>query len=162
MTDPGHSKALEIIEGAIYHEQASHDYYLQVAEAIHDPSGSAQYRHLAQEERKHREILEERWHRMTGKRFRFDPSRVEEDELPVPSTNASAIEALTLAMAHELEAVEKYRALIAGAKDEEARHAYAELAKDEQQHHDWFRDRRDALQKGVRWFVETLPGALDG
>lgn len=159
--DASHAKALEIIEEAIYHEQSSHDYYLRVASAIHDPSGSAQYRQLAQEEQKHREILEERWHRLTGKRFRFDPAKVEAEELPVPSTNASAIEALTLAMAHELEAVEKYRDLIASAKDEEARRIYEQLAQDERQHHDWFRDRRDALQMGVRWFVETLPEALD-
>lgn len=157
-----HSRTLEIIEEAIYHEQGAHDYYLRVAEAIHDPSGSAQYRQLAAEELTHRELLEERWHRLTGKRFRFDPAKVEADELPVPSSNASAIEALTLAMAHESEAVEKYRALVAGAPDEESRRAYEQLARDEEQHHDWFRDRRDALQKGVRWFLETLPDALDG
>jgi len=159
--DASHAKALEIIEEAIYHEQGAHDYYLRVAEAIHDPSGSAQYRQLAQEELAHRELLEARWHRLTGKRFRFDASKVETDELPVPSSNASAIEALTLAMTHEQEAVEKYRILVAGAPDEESRRAYEQLAQDEQQHHDWFRERRDALRDGVRWFVETLPGALD-
>ncbi|MGE5175088.1 MAG: ferritin family protein [Hyphomicrobiales bacterium] len=159
--DAAHAKALAIIEEAIYHEQASHDYYLRVAEAIHDASGSAQYRQLAQEELHHREVLEERWHRLTGKRFHFDPSKVEEDELPVPSTNATAIEALTLAMEHEQEAVEKYRHLIETAPDDESRRVYEQLAEDERQHRDWFRDRRDALQQGVRWFVETLPGALD-
>ncbi|HYQ96387.1 MAG TPA: hypothetical protein VER38_05200 [Candidatus Eisenbacteria bacterium] len=36
---PGSPKVLEIIEEAIYHEQASHDYYVQVVAAIHDDSG---------------------------------------------------------------------------------------------------------------------------
>jgi rubrerythrin len=159
--EPAPSRALEIIEEAIYHEQSSHDYYLKVAAAIHDASGKAQYRHLAQEEIRHREVLESRYRALTGKRFRFAPARLESDDLPVPTTNATAIEALEMAMEHELEAVAKYHELAAGAPDEESRRVYLQLARDEQQHYEWFRDQRNALQSGLHWFIETLPGALD-
>jgi rubrerythrin len=155
------AKVLGIIEEAIYHEQSSHDYYLRVAEVMHNPSGKEQYRHLAQEEIRHREVLEERYHALTGKRFRFEPSKLEPDEIPVPTTNASAIEALGMAMEHELEAVGKYMTLAEEAAEEESRRVYLQLARDEQQHHDWFRDQRNALQGGVHWFIETLPGTLD-
>jgi len=158
---PSSPKTIEIIEEAIYHEQASHDYYLQVVAAIHDESGRQQFRHLAQEEIRHREVLEDRFRALTGKRFRFDPSKLHPDPIPVPTTNATAIEALALAMEHELEAVENYRKLADGAGDEDSRRTYRQLADDEREHYEWFRTQRQALLSGVHWFVETLPGTLD-
>lgn len=155
------SRVLEIIEDAIYHEQGSHDYYLRVAAAIDNPSGKEQYRHLAGEELRHREVLEERYRNLTGKRFRFEPAKLDSDEIPVPTSNANAIEVLGMAMEHELEAVEKYRELAAAASDEDARTIYLRLAQDEHEHFEWFRDQRDALRSGVHWFTETLPGTLD-
>src|SRR5580765_8382763 len=109
MTTP--TKVLEIIEDAIYDEQSSADYYLKMAGVIHDPSGKEQFRHLAQEEYRHREILEERWRALTGKRFRFESSKLPHEHAPIPSTNATAIEVLGMAMEQELEAVEKYKKL---------------------------------------------------
>ena len=158
---PPSPKVLEIIVQAIYHEQASHDYYLQLVEAIHDESGRQQFRHLAQEEFRHREVLEDRFRSLTGKRFRFDPKKLQPDPLPVPRTNASAIEALALAMEHELEAVENYRKLAESAEDDDSRKTYLQLAEDEQSHHEWFRTQRQALLSGIHWFIETLPGTLD-
>ncbi|HKQ19657.1 MAG TPA: ferritin family protein [Candidatus Eisenbacteria bacterium] len=155
------SRVLEIIEDAIYHEQGSHDYYLRVAAAIDNPSGKEQYRHLAVEELRHREVLEERYRNLTGKRFRFERAKLDEDEIPVPTSNANAIEVLGMAMEHELEAVEKYRELAASAADEDARAIYHRLAQDEHEHYEWFRDQRDALRSGVHWFTETLPGTHD-
>ncbi len=157
----GSSKVLDIIEEAIYHEQASHDYYLRVVGAIHDESGRQQFRHLAQEESRHREVLEDRFRALTGKRFRFDPKKLRADELPVPTTNATAVEALAMAMEHELEAVASYRKLAEAAEDDESRRTYQELAQDEQSHYEWFRTQRQALLSGVHWFIETLPGTLD-
>jgi len=158
---PVSSRVLEIIEDAIYHEQGSHDYYLRVAAAIDNPSGKEQYRHLAVEELRHREVLEERYRGLTGKRFRFEPAKLDDDEIPVPTSNANAIEVLGMAMEHELEAVEKYRELAASAADEETRAIYLRLAQDEHEHYEWFRDQRDALRSGVHWFTETLPGTHD-
>ena len=158
---PVPSRALEIIEEAIYHEQSSHDYYLKVAAAIENPSGKDQYRHLAHEEIRHREVLEDRWRALTGKRFRYEPSRQLGDDLPVPTSNATAVEALEQAMEHELEAVANYRELAESAGDAESRRVYLQLANDEQQHYEWFRDQRNALQRGVHWFTETLPGARE-
>jgi rubrerythrin len=158
---PAPSRALEIIEDAIYHEQSSHDYYLKVAAAIENPSGKEQYRHLAHEEIRHREVLEERYRAITGKRFRYEPSKVESDSLPVPTSTATAFEALEQAMEHELEAVANYRELADGATNEESRRVYLQLASDEQQHYEWFRDQRNALQSGVHWFTETLPGGRE-
>lgn len=158
---PVPSRTLEIIEEAIYHEQSSHDYYLKVAAAIENPSGKEQYRHLAHEEIRHREVLEERWRALTGKRFRYETSRRDPDPLPIPTSNATAIEALEQAMEHELEAVASYRELASSASDEESRRVYLQLAQDEQQHYEWFRDQRNALRGGVHWFTETLPGARE-
>lgn len=158
---PAPSRALEIIEEAIYHEQSSHDYYLKVAAAIENPSGKEQYRHLAHEEIRHREVLEDRWRALTGKRFRYEPSKLDHETLPVPTSDATAIEALELAMEHELEAVAKYRELAASTPNDESRRVYLQLANDEQQHYEWFRDQRSALQGGVHWFTETLPGARE-
>jgi rubrerythrin len=155
------ASVIEIIEEAIYDEQASHDYYLKMVDVIHDPSGKEQFRRLAREEVRHRDVLEERFRDLAGKRFRFEPAKLQIDPVPIPSTNASAIEALGLAMEHELTAVEKYRRLAEGAASEEARLAYLELAEDEHQHYEWFRAQRHAIQSGVHWFVETLPGTLE-
>jgi len=113
------------------------------------------------EEIRHREVLEDRYRALTGKRFRYEPSKVDSESLPIPTSNATAIEALELAMEHELEAVDNYRVLAADASNEESRRVYLELANDEQQHYEWFRDQRDALQGGVHWFTETLPGARE-
>lgn len=156
------TKVLEIIEDAIYDEQASHDYYLTMAAVIHEPSGREQFRHLAQEEVRHRDVLEERYRALTGKRFHFEPSKLPHGHAPVPTTNATAIEVLGLAMEQELDAVGKYRKLAESAPDEEARRAYLQLAEDEQQHYEWFRAQRHAIQSGIHWFIETLPGTLEG
>ena len=155
------SKVLEIIEDAIYDEQSAHDYYLKMVEVIHDRSGKDQFRHLAQEEVRHREILEERWRALTGKRFRFEASKLPHEHAPVPTTNATAVEVLGMAMEQELDAVAKYKHLAGSAPDEEARSAYLELARDEQQHYEWFRAQRQAIQSGIHWFIETLPGTLE-
>ncbi len=155
------STVLEIIEEAIYDEQSSHDYYLKMAEVIHDSSGKEQFRHLAQEEIRHREVLEERYRALTGKRFRFEPSKLPHDHAPVPRTNATAVEVLGMAMEQEMDAVNKYRKLAESAPDEDARRAYLQLADDEHQHHEWFRAQRQAIQSGVHWFIETLPGTLE-
>ena len=155
------SKVLEIIEDAIYDEQSAHDYYLQMVEVIHDPSGKAQFRHLAQEEVRHREMLEERWRALTGKRFRFEASKLPHAHAPIPTTNATAVEVLGMAMEQELDAVAKYKQLAGSATDEEARGAYLELAREEHQHYEWFRAQRQAIQSGIHWFIETLPGTLD-
>jgi rubrerythrin len=151
-------KVLEIIEDAIYDEQSAHDYYLKMVEVIHDPSGKEQFRHLAQEENRHREVLEERWRALTGKRFRFEPSKLPHEHAPIPTTNATAVEVLGMAMEEELNAVAKYKKLAEGAPDEAARKAYLQLADDEYQHYEWFRAQRQAIQSGIHWFTETLPG----
>jgi rubrerythrin len=155
------ANVLEIIEGAIYDEQSAHDYYLKMVEVIHNTSGKEQFRHLAQEELRHREILEERWRALTGKRFRFEASKLPHEHAPVPTTNATAVEVLGMAMEQEQEAVLKYRKLADGAPDEAARSAYMQLAEDEHQHYEWFRAQRIAIQSGIHWFTETLPGTLD-
>jgi len=159
--EPVSPRVLAIIEEAIYDEQASHDYYLKMVEAIDEPSGREQFRRLAREEVRHREVLEERYRALTGKRFRFDPAKLPPDPVPVPTTNATAIEVLGIAMGHEQDAVLKYRELADSAPDEEARGAYLELADDEHQHYEWFRAQRQAIQSGIHWFTETLPGTLD-
>ena len=154
-------KVLEIIEDAIYDEQSSHDYYLKMVDVIRDPSGKEQFRHLALEEFRHREILEERWKVLTGKRFRFEPTKLPHEHAPIPTTNATAVEVLGMAMEQELEAVGKYKKLAEGAPDEAARSAYQQLADDEYQHYEWFRAQRHAIQSGIHWFTETLPGTLE-
>jgi rubrerythrin len=161
MSAPVPAKVLEIIEDAIYDEQASHDYYLKMAEVIVNPSGRDQFRHLAQEEVRHREVLEERWRALTGKRFKFEPSKMPKDHAPVPTTNADAVQVLGMAMEQELDAVSKYKKLAESAEDEPARRAYLELAEDEQQHYEWFRAQRHSIQTGIHWFTETLPGPLE-
>ena len=155
------SKVLEIIEDAIYDEQSAHDYYLRMVDVIHDASGKEQFRHLAHEEFRHREILEERWRALTGKRFRFEPAKLPHEHAPVPTTNATAVEVLGMAMEQELEAVAKYKKLAEAAPDDAARAAYAQLADDEYQHYEWFRAQRHAIQSGIHWFTETLPGTLE-
>jgi len=155
------SKVLEIIEDAIYDEQSAHDYYLKMVEVIDEPSGKEQFRHLAQEEVRHREILEERWRALTGKRFRFEAAKLPHEHAPVPTTNANAVEVLSIAMEEEREAVAKYKELAESAPDEEAKRAYLELARDEHQHYEWFRAQRQAIQSGIHWFIETLPGTLE-
>ena len=155
------NRVLEIIEDAIYDEQSAHDYYLKMVEVIDDRSGKEQFRHLAQEEVRHRELLEERWRALTGKRFRFEASKLPHDHAPIPTTNATAVEVLGMAMEQELEAVAKYKELAASAPDEEAKSAYLELARDEHQHYEWFRAQRQAIQSGIHWFIETLPGTLE-
>jgi rubrerythrin len=158
---PAPSRALEIIEEAIYHEQLIHAYYLKVAAAIEDPSERDRYRHLAQEELRHKEALENRWRALTGKRFRYEPSRIATDALPAPADGAGVAGALELAMEHELEAAANYGELAECATTDGYRRLYLELANDEQRHYEWLRDQRHALLGGARRFAENSPGARE-
>ena len=143
---PTPPRSLEIIEEAIYQEQAAHDEYLKLARAAADPEERERYHDLAHQEMRHRQLLEERWRTLTGRRFRYKPAKRGHAPLPEPTSAATAALAFEVAMERKLDAIGNYRELAGSDADIEGRRFYQELADEEQRDYEWFRDRRNALE----------------
>ena len=102
-------RALDALVMAIYSEQSAFDLYQTLAETIVNQHGQATFRGLADDEKRHRQLLETRYREESaGRSFLFDSKRVKRIHLTVDS-QANAIDAVDLAIAAEKAASEFYR-----------------------------------------------------
>lgn len=158
---PEDAGALEALETAIYNEQSAHDFYKNLSESIENPSGRERFRFLSLEEKRHREILEERYLRESeGESFSFDPQKVNKIELKI-SDQTSAKEALDLALEAEREAHNSYMRAASQAKDEEGKKMFEALASEEDKHYQILMSERQMIEGGFYWFSLDTSGFME-
>ncbi|UCE20396.1 MAG: ferritin family protein [Gemmatimonadota bacterium] len=144
--------ALEALGIAIYNEQAAYDFYRNLEHTIENESGKNKFKFLAEDEQRHRRLLEEQYEKESdGQKFVYDSGRAKTVDVTVDS-QASAVDAVDLALEAEKAAHEFYKQAAEKTNDEEGRRMFERLAEDEENHYETLRAEREALLGGPYWF----------
>jgi len=143
---------LEILEMGIYNEVSARDFYLSMGKKMKDTSGKKKFELLADDEKRHREILED-WYRKEsgGKDFTFNGEKVKRITIEVKD-HTSAFEAIDLALEAERQAYLFYSEAAKRAKEEKAKEMFMKLAEEEDGHYQKLSAERNALAGGFYWF----------
>jgi len=143
---------LEALSVAIYNEQAACDFYSGLEHVIENEAGKRKFASLVDDERQHRRLLEERYAGESGgKDFVFHSDKAKKVHVDVES-QASAVDAVDLAIEAERTAHDFYRRAAQKTSDEEGKRMFERLAEDEERHHETLLAEREALLGGFYWF----------
>jgi rubrerythrin len=153
--------ALEALSVAIYNEQSAFDFYTKLSDTIKNQSGKEKFKFLASDEKRHRELLEGYYQKISGgKGFPFDPDKVKTVNVDVRD-NATASEALDVGIKAEKEAYEFYSKSAEEAKDHEAKKMFLMLAEQEDRHFNILMAEKQALIGQFYWFSLDTPGIME-
>jgi rubrerythrin len=152
---------LEALSVAIYNEQSAFDFYTKLHDIIKNPSGKEKFEFLASDEKRHRELLEKHYTKITGgEEFHFDPNKVKTIRVKIKD-NATAYEALDIGIKAEKEAYEFYSRSAEGSKDPEAEKMFLMLAGEEDKHYNVLMAEKQALTNQFYWFSLDTPGIME-
>ncbi|MDP2960417.1 MAG: ferritin family protein, partial [candidate division Zixibacteria bacterium] len=158
---PADTGALEAQEIAVYNERSAHDFYKNLSETIENPSGQERFKFLYLDEERHRKLLEERYLKESGgKSFVFNPRKVKKVELNI-NDQASAKEALDIALEAEREAYNSYMKAASKAKDQQGRKMYETLASEEDKHYQVLMSEKQIIEGGFYWFSLDSSGFME-
>ena len=158
---PVDANVLEALEIAIYNEQSAHDFYKNLSETIENPSGQERFKFLYLDEKRHRYLLEERYLKESdGKSFLFNPRKVKKVELKI-NDQASAKEALDIALEAEREAYNSYIKAASKAKDQQGKKMFESLASEEDKHYQILMSEKQIIEGGFYWFSLDSSGFME-
>jgi rubrerythrin len=153
--------SLEALFAAIYNEQSAFDFYTKLSNAIKNPSGKEKFKFLASDEKRHRELLEKHYTKISGgQNFPFDPGKVKNIRVDVRD-NTTAYEALDIGIKAEKEAYEFYTRSAESSKDREAKKTFLMLAGEEDKHYNVLMAEKQALIDQFYWFSLDTPGIME-
>ena len=153
--------ALEVLSVAIYNEQAAFDFYTRLSGIIKNQSGKEKFKFLASDEKRHRELLEGYYQKISGgKGFPFDPDKVKTINVDVRD-NTAASEALDIGIKAEKEAYEFYTKSAEETKDPDAQKMFSMLAEQEDRHYNILTAEKQALIDQFYWFSLDTPGIME-
>lgn len=152
---------LEALSLAIYNEQSAFDFYANLANTIKNPSGKEKFKFLASDEKRHRELLEKYYTKVSGgEEFHFDPNQAKKIKVEIRD-NTTASEALDIGIKAEKEAYEFYRRSAESFKDQEAKKMFLMLAGEEDNHYNVLMAEKQALIDQFYWFSLDTPGIME-
>jgi rubrerythrin len=152
---------LEALATAIYNEQSAFDFYTGLSEIIKNQSGKEKFKFLAADEKRHRELLEAHYKKVTGgKEFSFDPAKLKTIKVEVRD-NTTASEALDIGIKAEKEAYEFYRKSAGETRDPDAKKMFLMLAEQEDRHYNLLTAEKQALTGQFYWFDIGTPGMME-
>jgi rubrerythrin len=152
---------LEALSLAIYNEQSAFDFYTKLYDTIKNPSGREKFKFLASDEKRHRELLEKYYSKISGgKEFPFDPGKVKTIQVEIKD-NTTAYEALDIGIKAEKEAYEFYNRSAESSKDPEAKKMFLMLAGEEDRHYNVLMAEKQALIDQFYWFSLDTPGIME-
>lgn len=158
---PIEAGVLEALEIAIYNEQSAYDFYKNLSETIENPSGQERFKFLYLDEKRHRDLLEERYLKESGgKSFLFNPRKVKKVELKI-NDQASAKEALDIALEAEREASNSYNKAALKAKDQKGKKMFESLASEEDKHYQILMSEKQIIEGGFYWFSLDSSGFME-
>jgi rubrerythrin len=153
--------ALQALSLAIYNEQSAFDFYTKLSDIIKNESGKEKFKFLASDEKRHRELLEGYYKKVSGgKAFQFDPSKVKTIKVEV-SDNTSASEALDIGIKAEKEAYDFYTKSADQTKDPDAKKMFLMLVEQEDRHYNLLTAEKQALTDQFYWFSLDTPGMME-
>ena len=158
---PSEATALEALALAIYNEQSAFDFYTKLSDLIKNESGKQKFKFLADDERRHRKLLEDHYKKVTaGTEFAFDSAKVKTIQVEVrDSTTAS--EALDIGIKAEKEAYEFYSKSATEAEDPEAKKMFLMLAEQEDRHYSLLTAEKQAVIGQFYWFDMGTSGMME-
>ena len=157
---PGMS-ALEALSVAIYNEQSAFDFYTKLSSIIKNQSGKEKFKFLASDEKRHRELLEGYYQKISGgKGFPFDPDKEKTVNVDVRD-NTTASEALDIGIKAEKEAYEFYSKSAEETQDPDAKKMFLMLAEQEDRHFNILMAEKQALIGQFYWFSLDTPGMME-
>ncbi|MGB7061191.1 MAG: ferritin family protein [Candidatus Zixiibacteriota bacterium] len=152
---------LEALATAIYNEQSAFDFYTGLSEIIKNQSGKEKFKFLAADERRHRELLEAHYKKLTsGKEFPFDPAKLKTIKVEIRD-NTTASEALDIGIKAEKEAYEFYSRSADETQDADAKKMFSMLAEQEDRHYNLLTAEKQALTGQFYWFDIGTPGMME-
>ena len=153
--------AMEALSLAIYNEQSAFDFYTKLSDLIKNDSGKQKFKFLADDERRHRKLLEDHYKKITaGTAFPFDPAKVKTIKVEVKD-GTTASEALDIGIKAEKEAYEFYSKSATEAKDPEAKKMFLMLAEQEDRHYNLLTAEKQAVIGQFYWFDMGAPGMME-
>jgi len=163
----------EMIKTAIKMEEEGRDFYKKAGDCTKDRFGKMMYASLAEDEVRHKKLLE-------AMRANTPPSAMELDiPLPkeklksvfagigkdvcarVPSTSDD-LEAITFAMGKEAESYRMYAEGAKAAPSEAAKSALERMAKEENQHYEILEQTKYFLEQHENWSIWEDGGPIEG
>jgi rubrerythrin len=152
---------LEALATAIYNEQSAFDFYTSLSDAIKNKSGKEKFKFLASDEKRHRELLEAHYKKLTsGKEFPFDPTKLKAIQVEVRD-NTTAAEALDIGIKAEKEAYEFYSKAAEEIEEPDAKKMFLMLAEQEDGHYNLLTAEKQALTGQFYWFDSDTPGMME-
>jgi rubrerythrin len=152
---------LEILESAIYDEQSACDFYSYLSGQIRNQSGKEKFKFLAEDEKRHRSILEKEYQKESkGRRFRFNPKKAKTTKVKVDS-ESSASSALDLAIQAERGAYKFYTSAAEKVKSQFSKSMFLVLAEEEDRHYNLLAAERQALSSNFYWYEYDVPGVME-
>ena len=143
---------LDILSLAIYNEQSAHEFYAGVAGAIVNQQARTIFKGLADDEQRHRRLLEARYRELSqGQSFVFDATRVKKIDISLDS-QTKGLDALDLALAAERSASQTYYSAAELEGGVEEKRMFESLAEEEDCHYDILTAEREALLGHPYWF----------
>ena len=152
---------LEALSLAIYNEQSAFDFYTKLSSTIKNPTGKEKFKFLASDEKRHRELLEKYYTKVSGGQgFHFDPNKVKEIHVEIRD-NTTAYEALDIGIKAEKEAYDFYNRSAESSKDRDAKKMFLMLASEEDKHYNVLMAEKQALMDQFYWFGLDTPGIME-
>ena len=154
--------ALEALRIAIYNEQAAFDFYKSLLNVIENEGGKNTFTFLAEDEKRHRQLLEDRYQKESGgQTFVFDARRAKKVNVDVDS-QAGALDAVDMAIEAEKAASDFYTHGAEKTRDAGGKRMFESLAEDEDRHYEILVAEREALLGGPYWFSMDEQRVMEG
>jgi rubrerythrin len=151
---------LEVLGVAIRSEVEAHRFYTQALKAVRNPLLREKLSRLAAEEKRHRQILEERYRRSSGEEFPAIPRKGGVEGKGKMPKDLAPEGILKLAIQKEREAAQFYRQQALKAADMSGRFMLEYLADFERSHEQSLQAELKALNRFPEWFSSKDPMVL--
>jgi rubrerythrin len=151
---------LEVLGVAIRSEVEAHRFYAQALKAVRNPLLREKLSRLAAEEKRHRQILEERYKRSSGEEFPAIPRKGGVEGKGKMPKDLAPEGILKLAIQKEREAAQFYRQQALKAADMSGRFMLEYLADFERSHEQSLQAELKALNRFPEWFSSKDPMVL--
>ena len=151
MNDDKKNAIIKILETAILEEIKAKEFYLKMSTQLSNKEAQSRFRHMAQAEREHEDILMSWYEETCG--YPFDPSKIQSKEYKLditePEHNASFLDIIKLIAKVENKAFLFYKEAAVLARTPEEKRMFERLADLEQMHADQYRPEWQMLANDV-------------
>jgi len=161
------SMDLEAILGmAVKTETLGRQFYLNLSEKINNPEVRRKIQSLAEDEKRHQEIMENLYRKMIGKEPSELPSKGVPDIIRAIAAlkiddKTQVLDVLDMAIEAEAIATKFYMRGVSIAADEKIRKVFEELQREEEAHFNYLISEKSAITADFYWFSISDTAAME-